>query len=87
MEDPQKRPAFGKNGQLQSAEIAGRRDGSSTASANARQRKALPLFAQFPPPALFKAIGRAVARRAVGPHPASGTGIAIGRPGRATGGP
>ena len=87
MNDPQNRPAFGKNGRVPAAEIAGRSDGSHAAFTNSRRRSRLPLFAQFPPAALFTAISRAVARRAVSRQPASGTAIAIGRPGRAMGGP
>jgi hypothetical protein len=83
MNDPQNRPAFGKNGRVPAAEIAGRAIGSSAASASGRQRSRLPLFAQFPPAALFTAISRAVARRAVARQPASGTAVAmcgVGRP-------
>jgi hypothetical protein len=87
MNDPQNRPAFGKIGRTPAAEFAARPIVSSAATPSGRQRSRLPLFAQFPPAALFKAIGRAVARRAIARQPASGTVIAIGRPGRATGGP
>ena len=87
MNDPQNRPASGKIGRSLSAEFAGRPSGSTAASSGGRQRSRLPLFAQFPPPALFKAIGRAVARRAIARQPASGTVIAIARSGRALGGP
>ncbi len=87
MNEPQNRPAFGKNGRTPAAEFAGRPIGSSASLASGRQRSRLPLFAQFPPAALFKAIGRAVARRSVARQPASGTVIAVGRPWRAIGGP
>jgi hypothetical protein len=83
MKGTQDRPAFGKNGLSLSAEIAGRLSGSSAVLARARQHRRSPLFAQFPPAALFKAIGRAVARRAVGRQVASGTVVAmcgVGRP-------
>ena len=80
---------------LQSAETADRLRQELPATSQPRQHRAaimrtrrqLPLFAQFPPASLFKAIGRAVSRRAMARQAASGTAIANGRLWRAAGGP
>jgi len=50
------------------------------------QKRRLPLFAQFPPAALFAAIGRAAKRSSPQRQPASGTALAISRSWHAIGG-
>jgi len=69
MTNPQNRRTIGKNCRSGSATIAGSRH-----AANPVRRTTL--FSQFPPRALFTAIGRAMARQGVRRHAASGMRIA-----------
>lgn len=80
-------PPIGKNCRSAPARTAGELAGASAHQPNLRARRRLPLFAQFPPASLFKAIGRAVSRRAIGRQAASGMALANGRQWRAAGGP
>ena len=81
------RPPIGRNCRSSPARVAGRGSGAPLSYLNLRSDRKLPLFAQFPPASLFKAIGRAVSRRAIARQAASGTALAIGRLWRAAGGP
>ena len=83
----QNQPSIGKNCRSASARIAGPIAAPALHPPNLRTRSRLPLFAQFPPASLFKAIGLAVSRRAVARQVASGTAIANGRLWRVAGGP
>jgi hypothetical protein len=81
----QNRPASGTIRRLTAAKIAGRRASAIHDRAAEKARERLPLFAQFPPSALFMAFDRAVSRRTGTALVASGTTIAFGRRGRARG--
>ncbi len=87
MKYPQNRPPIGRNCRSSPARVAGRGSDAPLSQMNLRIDRKLPLFAQFPPASLFKAIGRAVSRRAVVRQAASGTALANGRLWRAAGGP
>jgi len=87
MSDLQNRPTIGKNCRFAPAAFAGASAESFDRGSLHRARSRLPLFAQFPPAALFKAIGRAVSRRSRDKLLASGTVLATGRLWRARGGP
>ena len=82
----QNRPAIGKICRTAPARTAGQVAALAEQQPNLRARRKLPLFAQFPPASLFKAIGRAVSRRAIAGHAASGTGLANSRLWHAAGG-
>ena len=83
----QLRRTTGKNCRSAPAAFAaGRRATASGLSANYDQRR-IPLFAQFPPVALFAAIGRAMSRRRSRQRIASGTGLATSRLRHTAGGP
>jgi len=79
MTDPQNRPAIGRKCRSEAAALAGSGGASAAARPAFSTRRQLPLFAQFPPAALFTAIGRAVARRTSAPPTASGTDLATRR--------
>jgi len=79
MAQMQYRPAIGRIRRSAPARIAGDDTASAAQQPNLRARRRLPLFAQFPPASLFKAIGRAVSRRAIVGQAASGTGLANSR--------
>ncbi len=87
MNHAQNRPPIGRNCRSSPARVAGRAGGAPLSHLGVRGDRKLPLFAQFPPASLFKAIGRAVSRRAIARQAASGTALANGRLGRAAGGP
>ncbi len=87
MSHAQNRPPIGKNCRSSPARVAGRAGGSTLSNLGGRGDRKMPLFAQFPPASLFKAIGRAVSRRAVVRQAASGTAVANSRLWRAAGGP
>ena len=87
MKYQQERPPTGRNCRSIPARNARRTVGAKPSAANVRSERRLPLFAQFPPASLFKAIHRAVSRRAVMREAASGTGLANSRLWRAAGGP
>jgi hypothetical protein len=87
MTRPQLRRTTGKNCRSAPAAFAaGRRVPASGLPANYAERR-IPLFAQFPPVALFAAIGRATSRRTARQRIASGTGLAISRLRHSSGGP
>ena len=75
----QNRPEFGRNCRLPAAQIAGDVVPKSRTLERSRSRRGSSLFAQFPPVALFKAIGRAGLRSLPRPRAASGTAVAWGR--------
>jgi hypothetical protein len=87
MNHAQNRPPIGRTCRSASAMLAGRGSGAPLSQFGVRTDRKLPLFAQFPPASLFKAIGRAVSRRAIARQAASGTALANGRLWRAAGGP
>jgi hypothetical protein len=84
--DPHNRRVSGKSCRSEAAAFAGARFTAIEAKLAVRRRRRLPLFAQFPPPALFAAIGRARARRVTTRPLASGTPLAIGQACRERGG-
>jgi len=75
----QNQPEFGRNCRLPAAGIAGIATANSRAAERSKTRRHSTLFAQFPPVALFKAIGRARLRSQPRQRTASGTGVAWGR--------
>ena len=79
MAQTQNRPAIGRNCLAPPAKFAGVNAARAPQQPNLRARRRMPLFAQFPPASLFTAIGRAVSRRAIAGHAASGTGLANSR--------
>ena len=81
------RPPIGRNCRSSPARIAGQASAAPLSQPNLRIGRRIPLFAQFPPASLFKAIGRAVSPRAIVRQAASGTALANGRLWRAAGGP
>jgi hypothetical protein len=83
----QNRPPIGRNCRSSPARVAGRGSGAPASHLGIRGDRKMPLFAQFPPASLFKAIGRAVSRRAITRQAASGTALANGRLWRSAGGP
>jgi len=87
MNHAQNRLPIGRNCRSSPARFAGRGSSASLAPMNFRLDRKMPLFAQFPPASLFKAIRRAVSRRAIVRQAASGTALANGRLWRAAGGP
>jgi hypothetical protein len=86
MTQPQKQPICGKTCRLTSATFA---DASAMPAASGpmlRAGRRFPLFAQFPPAALFTAIRKAATRRMTDRLVTNGTGLANGRLRRASGG-
>ncbi len=75
----QNRLQFGRNCRLPAAETAGTTAAKPRAPEPARPKRTNTLFAQFPPVALFKAIGRAGMRSVPRQRAASGTAVAWGR--------
>ena len=86
MAQMQYRPAIGNSCRSSPARSAAAGPASPLRQTNAKSRSRSPLFAQFPPASLFKAIGRAVSRRAIVGQAASGTGLANSRLWHAAGG-
>jgi hypothetical protein len=76
MKQLQKRPPTGRDCRSASASLAGVVASATTILPAARAQMRLPMFAQFPPAALFKAMERAVARRLVAQRADSGMGLA-----------
>jgi len=72
-------PASGKNCRTAPAAFADVRAPLYRSESIPRMRRRTPLFAQFPPAALFMAISRAVSRCSPAQRAASGTGLAISR--------
>jgi len=87
MSHSQLRRDSGKNCRNRLATIAGAAKPHQSAIDVFYQKRRLPLFAQFPPAALFAAIGRAAKRNSPQRQPASGTALAISRLWHANGGP
>jgi len=87
MTNSQIRRGTGRNCRTEPATFARPLPAREATLTNGYQKRQLPLFAQFPPAALFAAIGRA-ANRNYGKRPtASGTAVAMSRLWRAAGGP
>jgi hypothetical protein len=87
MPKPQIQPAFGKKCRRAGAAFAGPLRANDRTLQSNRFRQRLPLFAQFPPKALFAAIRRAAMRGGERRQIASGTALAMSRLWHATGGP
>ena len=79
MSHSQFRRDSGKTCRHRLATIAGAAQPQEAAIDLFYQKRRLPLFAQFPPAALFAAIGRAAKRNRPQRQPASGTALAISR--------
>ena len=80
-------PPSGRIGRSTPARFAGRGGAARASQLTARVDRKIPLFAQFPPASLFKAIHRAVSRRAMMRQLPGGTAIANSRLWRAAGEP
>jgi hypothetical protein len=87
MRNMQNQPPSGRICRSAPARVAGRGGAAMVSQLAARTHRKIPLFAQFPPAALFKAIHRAVSRRAVMRQLPAGTALANSRLWRAAGGP
>ena len=86
MSHSQLRRDSGKTCRNQLATYADAVQSQESAIAVIYQKRRSPLFAQFPPAALFVAIGRAAKRSSPQRQPASGTALAISRLWHAIGG-
>jgi hypothetical protein len=75
----QNRRTTGKSGRSHVARIAERETSIVKPPRQLSARRRLPLFAQFPPAALFDAIRRGISRNAGKAFAASGTPLAISR--------
>ena len=87
MKNLHNRPPIGRSCRNSPATAAGPGSAVSLSPSQVRSGRRIPLFAQFPPASLFKAIGRAVSRRMIVRQAASGTALANARLWRAAGGP
>jgi len=87
MKRPQLGSAIGKNCRSSPAGFAGNRHAPAAAAPVIQSARRIPLFAQFPPAALFAAIGRAMSRSQRRAQIANGMGLARGRLRRPAGGP
>jgi len=87
MSNSQFRRSTGRNCRTEPATFARPLPAREATMPGVYQKRQMPLFAQFPPAALFAAIGRAANRNYAKRQTASGTAIAISRLWRAAGGP